>query len=759
MSAILFAMSAAGADFATTLGGSGQDYALAVTSDAQGNTYLAGLTYSPDFPVTPQAVQTKFGQTCDAFVAKIGPDGKVVWSTYLGGILDDWATGIAVDREGNVLVAGYTRSANFPLANPIQSIYNGDPNNDNYDAFVAKLDPTGSKLLYSTFLGGSGVDGADGIAVDAAGNAYVTVTGNAAGFPGIANGGNQGGIIVSKLDPKGGLVYSYFHPHGSSAAIALGGSGNIYVAGTANTGISGINQVFSTPGNGQALVFALSADGTKKLWETALGGSVRADASSVAVDQAGAVYVGGTTSSVDFPLVKPLQSTLGARPLWKSSDGGATWMPLDDLPFAIPQMTVADPSAAGTIYQATGDLGIFKSVDGGVTWTKANTGMAGTNISALAIDPVHPQTLYAATGNTFGTATSSVYKTVDGGNHWTLVDTAANQPFQLAVDAQNPNVVFEVAATVRKTTDGGATWNAVTFPGTVRVLVLDPHKSGGILAVSNPVFCGFFCPNNQPAYLYKSTDGGATWTQIPMSSTPLGPAGFGLTVDGSTNPATVYDGLAFRSDDFGVSWNAITQPPGVDLSASVVTVDSSGALYTAGTAGVFVSRDRGATWALAGGFTHAPKNGAYGPGVTALFAAGGAGTLFAITNQVATAGFVTKLSADGASIVYSTYLRGHPSMDGFKFYAAEPNIVATQNWVSGIAVDAAGNATVAGGTRGSDFPVAMPAQAGNAGLADAFAATISADGSRLNYATYFGGSDDDGALAVALDSQGNVIVG
>jgi hypothetical protein len=81
------AAQASGPVFSATLGGSGQDFALAVTSDAQGNTYVAGLTYSPDFPVTPQAFQTKFGQTCDAFVAKLGPDGKVIWSTYLGGIL------------------------------------------------------------------------------------------------------------------------------------------------------------------------------------------------------------------------------------------------------------------------------------------------------------------------------------------------------------------------------------------------------------------------------------------------------------------------------------------------------------------------------------------------------------------------------------------------------------------------------------------------------------------------------------------------
>ena len=170
--------------FSTVFGGLGQEYASSLTTDAQGNIYVAGLTYSSDFPVTPLAAQTTFGGTCDAFVAKFGPDGAMLWSTYIGGILDDWATGIAVDGAGNVWVTGYTRSANFPLVNPIQGTLDNGASDD-YDAFVAKLDPTGSKLLYSTFLGGSADDGASGIALDAAGNVYIAGTLNSAtGFPG-----------------------------------------------------------------------------------------------------------------------------------------------------------------------------------------------------------------------------------------------------------------------------------------------------------------------------------------------------------------------------------------------------------------------------------------------------------------------------------------------------------------------------------------------------------------------------------------------
>ena len=93
---------AAGAIFSTILSGSGQDYANAVVTDSQGNVYVAGETYSKDFPVTPGAYQTTFGQTADAFVAKLGPDGKIIWATFLGGELTDSATGIALDSSGNV---------------------------------------------------------------------------------------------------------------------------------------------------------------------------------------------------------------------------------------------------------------------------------------------------------------------------------------------------------------------------------------------------------------------------------------------------------------------------------------------------------------------------------------------------------------------------------------------------------------------------------------------------------------------------------
>ncbi|MGP0070925.1 MAG: SBBP repeat-containing protein [Bryobacteraceae bacterium] len=759
------ALHAAGPIFSTILAGSGQEYATSVASDAQGNVYVAGLTYSPDFPVTTGAFQTKFGGTCDAFIAKVGPGGNVIWSTYLGGILDDWGTGVALDNAGNVLVTGWTRSANFPLLNPIQSTLDNGASDD-FDAFVAKLTPDGSKLLYSTFLGGAADDGVAGIAVDSAGNAYVAVSSNSVtGFPGIQNAPDQGGIVVTKLAPQGTLAYSYFHPYGIPGGIALDAAGAIYVTGS-NSPLnpSSATETFGPLGSGYAIAFKISPDGSKKIYETALGGSVLAGGAAIAVDSAGEAYVAGSTSSVDFPLVHPLQSSLGARPLWKSSDSGTTWTPLDNLPFALPQMLVTDPSASNTLYEATGDLGIFKSLDGGITWTQANTGVSNTNIQALAIDPVHPQTLYAAVNTT---SASAVYKTVNGANTWTLIDSPTLTISQLAVDAQNPNIVWEIGTALRKSTDAGATWNAVAFPGSVQSMVLDPRVSGHLFAASAFVFCGPFCSSGQNAYLYRSVDGGANWIQIPSSVAPNPP----LIVDGSTNPSTVYDGLSFRSVDGGVTWSPINLPPGLGAGVGNYTmaVDPSGTLYVAvlGQSN-YVSHDHGQTWTALSSFIPPFAYEALGPSIASIIPVG-SGTIYAATDQTssggiginisqgATSGFVTKLSADGSSIVYSTYLRGHTSMESSVFYEAEPNVFQTQNWIGAIALDGAGNATVAGGTRAIDFPITMPAQASSAGLADAFAATISADGSKLNYATYFGGSGDDGALGATVDAQGDVI--
>jgi len=165
--------------YSTYLGGTGNDEGFRIAVDSAGMAYIAGMTASSDFPVSSGAFQTVFGGgASDAFVAKLDPtksgSASLVYATYLGGSGDDnliafpWGI-LAVDNLGNAYVTGGTTSTNFPTVRPLQAQSGGG-----YDAYVAKINPTGTGLIYSTYLGGSGDDIGRGIAVDTNGNAYVT---------------------------------------------------------------------------------------------------------------------------------------------------------------------------------------------------------------------------------------------------------------------------------------------------------------------------------------------------------------------------------------------------------------------------------------------------------------------------------------------------------------------------------------------------------------------------------------------------------
>ena len=166
--------------YSTYLGGSNADLGNGIAVDSSGNAYVTGQTASTNFP-TANTIQSKFGGgQADAFVAKLNASGSaLIYSTYLGGTGGDAGLGIAVDSSGNAYVAGRTGSTDFPTANPIQSKYGGGT----FDAFVAKLNASGSALLYSTYLGGNSEDDGNGIAVDAAGSAYVAGLTTSTDFP------------------------------------------------------------------------------------------------------------------------------------------------------------------------------------------------------------------------------------------------------------------------------------------------------------------------------------------------------------------------------------------------------------------------------------------------------------------------------------------------------------------------------------------------------------------------------------------------
>jgi uncharacterized repeat protein (TIGR01451 family) len=302
--------------YSTYLGGSYYDYGQGIAVDASGNAYVTGGTGSTDFP-TANPLQAAYGGNGDAFVAKLNAAGSaLVYSTYLGGSGGEDGLGIAVDASGNAYVTGVTESTNFPTANPFQALYERGG-----DAFVAKLNAAGSALIYSTYLGGIDPDEGFGIGVDASGNAYVTGYTGSTNFPTAnplqAHGGN-GDAFVAKLNPAGSaLVYSTYLGGSNDDygyGIAVDASGNAYVTGrTQSTNFPTANPVQAAYGGGQfdAFVAKLNAAGSALVYSTYLGGGDLDEGLGIAVDPSGNAYVTGDTWSTNFPTANPLQAANG----------------------------------------------------------------------------------------------------------------------------------------------------------------------------------------------------------------------------------------------------------------------------------------------------------------------------------------------------------------------------------------------------------------------------------------------------------------
>ena len=288
--------------YSTFLGGSRSDRGWGIALDAARNAYLTGETSSEDFPTTAGALQTAFGGfPGDSFVAKLNAGGTaLVYSTFLGGNNTDRAYGITVDAGGNAYIAGATASVDFPTVSAFQTVLKGG------DAFVAKLNSTGSALHYSTYLGGNEYEEtANGIAVDSSGNAHVVGYTNSTDFPTTPNpiqGAFAGGYLdafITKLSSSGSaLVYSTYLGGGENdvgRGIALDADGNAYVAGaTLSTDFPTVNSLQGKSGNSDPFVTKVNAAGSALLYSTYLGTNDPDSAYGIAVDPSGNAYVTGS---------------------------------------------------------------------------------------------------------------------------------------------------------------------------------------------------------------------------------------------------------------------------------------------------------------------------------------------------------------------------------------------------------------------------------------------------------------------------------
>jgi len=325
--------------YSAYIGGSADDQGMGIAVDASGNAYVTGITSSPDFPITPEAVQAALADPSggyDAFVIKLDPSGSsLVYPTYLGGIGSyDWGASIAVDTPGNAYVAGATWSLDFPTtAGAFQPVFPGMNRYGASTAFVTKLNPTGTALVYSTYLGGSSDragDAATGIVVDAAGNAFITGTTSSPNFP-TTPGAFQTALaansisipmdaFVTKLNPAGSaLVYSTFlGGTGDDAAsgMALDTDGNAYVTGQTSGDFPTTAGVYQPrPGlSANAFVTKLNPTGSGLVYSTYLGGNASAYGSSIAIDTARNAYLTGGIYQTcgQYSCINDFPTTLGA---------------------------------------------------------------------------------------------------------------------------------------------------------------------------------------------------------------------------------------------------------------------------------------------------------------------------------------------------------------------------------------------------------------------------------------------------------------
>jgi uncharacterized protein (TIGR03437 family) len=301
--------------YTTYFGGRYNEAGYSVAVDAAGNAYVAGTTNSDDLPVTPGAYQSKFlggflpndiGVVGDGFVAKIDPSGDtLLYLTYLGGPNAEVVYDMAIDSAGNAYVVGSTKSVTFPITPDAAMRYGGD-----VDGFLAKLNSTGTALLYSTFIGGSGTDGVNRIVLDSAENIYLTgicslIFPTTSGAYQKVNAGS-GDAFVMKLNTAGKVVFSTLlgaQAIDNGEAIAVDAQGNVYVAGATSSVTFPVQAGAApavVPGPASLFVSKFDPTGATLLYTKILGGQKKMYNPAIAVAADGSLFLAAATDSSDI---------------------------------------------------------------------------------------------------------------------------------------------------------------------------------------------------------------------------------------------------------------------------------------------------------------------------------------------------------------------------------------------------------------------------------------------------------------------------
>lgn len=643
----------------------------------------------------------------EAFVTKLNPAGNaLVFSTYLGGGGNDEGDGIAVDSSGNVVVTGQTESSDFSLANPRQANLQGT-----MDAFVTKFAPSGTSLVYSTYLGGNSGEAGRGVAVDSSGNAYVAGVTFSTNFPttpgafqtALANGQFLSDAFVSKIDPAGSqyLYSTYLGGNDGDAAfaIAVDTSGNAFVAGsTSSSNFPLVNPVQPIIHNfGGAFVTKLNATGSALGYSSFLGGDFQDQARGIALDSSGNAYVTGFTRSSNFPTTTGTLRTRSS--FYQTTNGGAVWSN-DNSGLGGPVQDIALNPTSLVLYAAT-SVGVYKSNNLGRTWAAANSGLTNLQTTVLAIDPQVPETIYVGEGN----SGAGLFKSTNGGASWSSAN--GNQNFTtiaaIAIDPVNNSTIYVSSGfSCFKSTNGGVTWNPIggNQLSSISSLAIDPQNPQVVYATSNSSGGG----------VIKSTDGGATWNAV---NNGLNASGNRVVID-PVNTSTLYVGTnlgVFKSTNSGGSWTNVLGTSFVsNLTIDPASPSTVYAMSFSDQSAISKTVNGGTNWTPVGsGVILSAGRLLINPQApNILYVVGNPG--FADDDA-----FVLKFSPAG-NLAYSTYLGGGQSNPG--------DNAPDQGFA--IAADAAGNAYITGLARSKDFPVTPNAfQPSNRGFDDAFITKLS----------------------------------
>ncbi len=449
-------------EYSTYMGGAGDDIVWSIAVDGTGAAYGAGVTYSADFPTTAGAFGRSQGGGSDVFLTKLTADGSALaFSTYLGGSGNDTAYKLAVDGAGAAYVAGLTYSADFPTTAGAYDTSAGGSG----DTFVTKVAPDGATLAYSTFLGGSGVDGANCVVVDAAGAAYVTGVTYSADFPTTEGAFDRSlsgdrDVYVTKLTADGaGLVFSTYLGGSSSESgynVAVSNGGAVTVSGYTRSSdfpttadalsrtISALEDVF---------VVRLGSSGAAMTYGTFLGGGSSDYVYGMDLDSTGAIYLTGVTGSPNFP------TTVGA---FKRTHGGVADAFVSKIAIVTIQPTTLTVSAASGAPGASLSL-TAKLADGGgagvsgksITFALDGSGIgsattAATGIATLAYTVTDALSAGAHTlGGSF--AGDAAYGAGSGSN--TLTVTQATTGLSTVDRSGLVTTVVALKAYLKRTTD------------------------------------------------------------------------------------------------------------------------------------------------------------------------------------------------------------------------------------------------------------------------------------------------------------------